>query len=59
MVMCVFREPRRGRWGHGWRPYQGDSSHVEVQQNHAHAAGPAPHHPLLTGGHRGPDGLVP
>lgn len=33
-------------------------SHVALQPDHAHAAWAPPHPALLSGGHRGPDGLV-
>lgn len=51
----------------GWQPvalrlrpraHQGHRAHVALQQDHAHAAGTAPDAPVLSGGHRGPDGLV-
>lgn len=31
---------------------------MALQQDHAHAAGAASHAALLSGGHRGPDGVV-
>lgn len=41
------------------RPHPGHGTHVALQPHHAHAERAAPHTALISGGHRGPDGVVP
>lgn len=41
------------------RPHTGHGTHVALQPYHAHAERTAPHIALISGGHRGPDGVVP